>query len=368
MSSTSGRLFRVTTFGESHGVGVGCIVDGCPPRLELDVAAVQADLDRRRPGQSRLVTQRQEADRVEILSGVAMAEDGDGAAVTLGTPIAMLVRNADQRPGAYGHLSDVYRPSHADYTYDAKYGVQAASGGGRASARETVGRVAAAALARQLLAQAADIEVLGWVSSVGDIEAVVDPESVTLASVEAGPTRCPDPDAARRIETAIDQARRAGDSLGGVVTCVARRVPAGLGDPVFDKLDATLATACMSLPAAKGFEVGSGFGGTAMTGSSHNDPFVPGAHGRPDVTANRSGGIQGGISNGAPVICRVAFKPTATIGSEQDTVNRGNEAVKLAAKGRHDPCVLPRAVPLVEAAMLLCLADAWLAQRAVDVL
>ena len=296
-------------------------------------------------------------------------EDGaDRPPVTLGTPIAMLVRNADQRPGAYGHLSDVYRPSHADYTYDAKYGVQAASGGGRASARETVGRVAAAALARQLLAQAADIEVLGWVSSVGDIEAVVDPESVTLASVEAGPTRCPDPDAARRIETAIDQARRAGDSLGGVVTCVARRVPAGLGDPVFDKLDATLATACMSLPAAKGFEVGSGFGGTAMTGSSHNDPFVPGAHGRPDVTANRSGGIQGGISNGAPVICRVAFKPTATIGSEQDTVNRGNEAVKLAAKGRHDPCVLPRAVPLVEAAMLLCLADAWLAQRAVDVL
>ncbi|NLH66716.1 MAG: chorismate synthase [Candidatus Microthrix parvicella] len=371
MSSTTGRLFRVTTFGESHGVGVGCIVDGCPPRLELDLAAIQADLDRRRPGQSRLVTQRQEADEVEILSGVAMPGPEDGAdrpPVTLGTPIAMLVRNADQRPGAYGHLSDVYRPSHADYTYDAKYGVQAASGGGRASARETVGRVAAAALARQLLAQAADIDVLGWVSSVGDIEAVVDPESVTLASVEAGPTRCPDPDASRRIETAIDQARRAGDSLGGVVTCVARRVPAGLGDPVFDKLDATLATACMSLPAAKGFEVGSGFGGTAMTGSSHNDPFVPGAHGRPDVTANRSGGIQGGISNGAPVICRVAFKPTATIGSEQDTVNRGNEAVKLAAKGRHDPCVLPRAVPLVEAAMLLCLADAWLAQRAVDVL
>ena len=369
MSSTTGRLFRVTTFGESHGVGVGCIIDGCPPRLELDLTAIQADLDRRRPGQSRLVTQRQEADEVEILSGVAMPGPEDGAdrpAVTLGTPIAMLVRNADQRPGAYGHLSDVYRPSHADYTYDAKYGVQAASGGGRASARETVGRVAAAAVARQLLARAADIEVLGWVSSVGDIEAIVDPESVTLSSVEAGPTRCPDPDAAGRIEAAIDQARRDGDSLGGVVTCIARRVPAGLGDPVFDKLDATLATACMSLPAAKGFEVGSGFGGTVMTGSSHNDPFVPGADGRPDVTANRSGGIQGGISNGAPVICRVAFKPTATIGSEQDTVNRGNEAVKLAAKGRHDPCVLPRAVPLVEAAMLLCLADAWLAQRAVD--
>ncbi|MGL4300678.1 MAG: chorismate synthase, partial [Candidatus Neomicrothrix subdominans] len=318
MSSTSGRLFRVTTFGESHGVGVGCIVDGCPPRLELDVAAVQADLDRRRPGQSRLVTQRQEADRVEILSGVAMEEEGD--AVTLGTPIAMLVRNADQRPGAYGHMSDVYRPSHADYTYDAKYGVQAASGGGRASARETVGRVAAAGIARQLLAQGAGIEVLGWVSSVGDITAEVDPDRVTLADVEAGPTRCPDPEAAARIEAAINAARRDGDSLGGAVTCVARGVPAGLGDPVFDKLDATLATACMSLPAAKGFEVGSGFAGTTMTGRTHNDPFVPGADGRPDVAANRSGGIQGGISNGAPVICRVAFKPTATIGSVQDTV------------------------------------------------
>ena len=353
MSSTSGRLFRVTTFGESHGVGVGCIVDGCPPRLELDVAAVQADLDRRRPGQSRLVTQRQEADRVEILSGVAMEEEGD--AVTLGTPIAMLVRNADQRPGAYGHMSDVYRPSHADYTYDAKYGVQAASGGGRASARETVGRVAG-------------IEVLAWVRQVHDLEAVVDRATVSSADVEAGPTRCPDPEAAARIEAAINAARRDGDSLGGAVTCVARGVPAGLGDPVFDKLDATLATACMSLPAAKGFEVGSGFAGTTMTGRTHNDPFVPGADGRPDVAANRSGGIQGGISNGAPVICRVAFKPTATIGSVQDTVNRGNEAVKLAAKGRHDPCVLPRAVPLVEAAMLLCLADAWLAQRAVDVL
>ncbi|MEZ5381007.1 MAG: chorismate synthase [Microthrixaceae bacterium] len=367
MSSSTGRLFRVTTFGESHGVGVGCIVDGCPPRLELDVAAVQADLDRRRPGQSRLVTQRQEADRVELLSGVALPA-GVGHAVTLGTPIAMLVRNADQRPGAYGHLSDVYRPSHADYTYDAKYGVQAASGGGRSSARETVGRVAAAAIARQLLRHGTGIEVLGWVSRVGDIQADVDAAAVTLDEVEAGPTRCPDPAAAARIEAAIDGARRDGDSLGGVVTCVARGVPAGLGDPVFDKLDATLASACMSLPAAKGFEVGSGFAGTAMTGSTHNDPFVPGAGGTPAVAANRSGGIQGGISNGAPVICRVAFKPTATIGTEQDTVNRANEAVKLAAKGRHDPCVLPRAVPLVEAAMLLCLADAWLAQRAVDVL
>ncbi|MCB1026306.1 MAG: chorismate synthase [Microthrixaceae bacterium] len=372
MSSTTGRLFRVTTFGESHGVGVGCVVDGCPPRLELDLAAIQADLDRRRPGQSRLVTQRQEADAAEVLSGVVNLDDDDGdagarRAVTLGTPIAMLVRNADQRPGAYASMSDVYRPSHADYTYDAKYGVQAASGGGRASARETVGRVAAAAVARQLLATAG-IEVLGWVSSVGHLEANVDPDAVTSADVEAGPTRCPDPDAAVRIEDAIDRARRDGDSLGGVVTCIARGVPAGLGDPVFDKLDATLAAACMSLPAAKGFEVGSGFAGTTMTGSTHNDPFVPGADGRPDVAANRSGGIQGGISNGAPVLCRVAFKPTATIGSEQDTVTRDNQAVKLAAKGRHDPCVLPRAVPLVEAALLLCLADAWLAQRAVDAL
>lgn len=337
------------------------MLEGCPPRLALDVGAIQFDLDRRRPGQSRLVTQRKEADEVEILSGVFEG-------ITTGSPIAMLVRNADARPQAYDHLRDLYRPSHADYTTEAKYGLRNHEGGGRSSARETIGRVAAGAVARQLLRQVAGIEVLGWVSSVHDIDATVDPGAVTLDDVEAGPTRCPDPDAAARMHEAIEQARRDGDSLGGVVTCVARNVPPGLGDPVFDKLDATLAGAMLSLPAAKGFEIGSGFAGTRLTGLAHNDPFVPGPDGRPRTTTNHSGGVQGGISNGEDLVMRVAFKPTATISSEQQTVTRDNEAVTLAAKGRHDPCVLPRAVPLVEAMVLLVLADHWLRQRAVDVL
>jgi len=361
VSSSFGTVFRVTTFGESHGAGIGVVVDGCPPRLELSEEDVQPDLDRRRPGQSRLVTQRDEADRVEILSGVT-----DGR--TTGAPIAMLVRNADQRSGAYDHLRDVYRPSHADWTYDAKYGHRTVAGGGRASARETIGRVAAAAVARKLLRRVAGTEVLAWVSSVHEIDTDLDPSSVTLDAVEATPTRCPDPAAADRIVAAIDTARRAGDSLGGIVTCVCRAVPAGLGAPVFDKLDADLAKGMLSLPAAKGFEIGSGFAGTRLTGRAHNDPFVPGPHGRPALAANRSGGVQGGISNGADVVLRVAFKPTATIASEQQTVTTGNEATVLAAKGRHDPCVLPRAVPLVEAMALLVLADHWLRQQAVDVL
>lgn len=361
MSSTFGHLFRSTTFGESHGGGVGVVVDGCPPRLPVNVDEIQFDLDRRRPGQSRLVTQRQEADQVEILSGVF-----DG--VSTGSPIALLVRNSDARPEAYDHLRDLFRPSHADYTTEAKYGLRNWQGGGRSSARETIGRVAAAAIARKLLRQVADIEVLAWVSSVHDIDASVSATEVSLDDVEATPTRCPDPEAAERIETAIDQARRAGDSLGGVVTCVARRVPPGLGDPVFDKLDATLGGAMLSLPAAKGFEIGSGFAGTRLTGLTHNDPFEPGPDGRPRTTTNHSGGVQGGISNGEDILLRVAFKPTATISSEQKTVTRDNEAVTLAAKGRHDPCVLPRAIPLVEAMTLLVLADHWLRQRAVDVL
>lgn len=361
MTSSFGHLFRVTTFGESHGPAVGVVVDGCPPRLALDLGAVQRDLDRRRPGQSRLVTQRDEADRVEVLSGLF-----DGR--TTGTPLAMVVRNADQRPGAYDHLRDVYRPSHADWTYRAKYGVRDHRGGGRSSARETIGRVAAGAVARQLLAAVAGVEVLGWVSEVHDIAAHVDPEAVTLDQVEADPTRCPDPAAAARMTEAIEQARRDGDSLGGVVTVVARGVPAGLGEPVFGKLDADLAGAMLSLPAAKGFEVGSGFAGTRLTGRQHNDPFEPGPDGRPRTRTNHSGGVQGGISNGELVTCRVAFKPTATISSPQDTVTTANEATTLAAKGRHDPCVLPRAVPLVEAMALLVLADHWLRQRATDVL
>ena len=358
--SVFGERFKISTFGESHGGGVGVVIDGCPPRLKVDLDAIQFELDRRRPGQSRLVTQRQEADRVEILSGVFEGQ-------TLGTSIAMLVRNTDARPGAYDEMKDLFRPSHADYTTEAKYGIRNWQGGGRASARETIGRVAASALARQLLAQVAGVEVLAWVSSVHDIDASVDAATVTLDDVEADPTRCPDPDAAARITSAIDRARRDGYSLGGIVTCVARNVPPGLGEPVFDKLDADLAKAMLSLPAAKGFEIWSGFAGTRMTGRQHNDAFVPGPNG-PITTTNFSGGVQGGISNGATIEFRVPFKPTATISSAQDTVDRDNNAVTLAAKGRHDPCVLPRAVPMVEAMALLVLADHWLRQQATDVL
>lgn len=363
MTSSFGNLFRLSTFGESHGRAVGVVVDGCPPRLPLTVEDVQHDLDRRRPGQSRLVTQRKESDTVDVLSGLY-----DG--LTTGTPLAMMVTNADQRPGAYDHLKDLYRPSHADFTYAAKYGHRDHRGGGRSSARETIGRVAAGAVARKLLTVGPEspIEVVGWVSQVKDISAEVDDETVAEADVEADPTRCPDAEAAARMTTAIEDARKAGDSLGGVVTVIARGVPVGLGEPVFDKLDADLAKAMLSLPAAKGFEIGSGFAGTTMTGLEHNDPFEPGPGGRPTTASNYSGGVQGGISNGATVVCRVAFKPTATISSEQKTVTTSGEPTVLAAKGRHDPCVLPRAVPLVESMMLLVLADHWLRQQATDVL
>ncbi len=361
MSSSTGRLFRVTTFGESHGGGIGAVVDGCPPRLALSEEMIQHDLDRRRPGQSRLTTLRDEADRVAILSGVFEGR-------TLGSPIAMLVGNTDARPSAYEDFKDVYRPSHADYTTEAKYGIRNWQGGGRASARETIGRVAAGAIARQLLRTAANIEVLAWVRQVGTIAADVDLAAVTLADVEADATRCPSPEHAEAMTEAIEAARRDGNSLGGIVECVARRVPPGLGEPVFDKLEADLAKAALSLPAAKGFEIGSGFAGVSMTGREHNDPFTPGPDGRPRTTSNRSGGVQGGISNGEDIVIRVGFKPTATIASAQDTVDRDNNPVTLAARGRHDPCVLPRAVPMVEAQVLLVLADHWLRQQAVDVI
>ncbi len=360
MSSNSGQLFRITTFGESHGGGVGVVVDGCPPRLELSAAEIQRDLDRRRPGQSRLTTPRQEADRVEILSGVFEGR-------TLGTPIALLVRNEDARPQAYEHMRELFRPSHADYTTEAKYGIRNWQGGGRASARETIGRVAAGAIARRLLATTG-IEVLAWVQRVQDIEAKLDPAQVTLAAVEDNLVRCPEPAVAREMTSRIDAARRRGDSLGGVVECVARGVPPGLGEPVFHKLEAELAAALMSLPASKGFEIGSGFAGTLLSGIDHNDPFVPGPDGRPRTASNRSGGVQGGISNGEDIVLRVAFKPTATIALAQQTVTRGGDVATLEAQGRHDPCVLPRAVPMVEAMVCLVLADHWLRQRAVDVL
>jgi chorismate synthase len=361
MGSVYGNLFRISTFGESHGGGVGVVLEGCPPRLPIDVAEIQRDLDRRRPGQSVLTTPRDEADQAEILSGVFEG-------LTLGTPIGIMVRNKDARPSAYESIRDVYRPSHADFTTEAKYGIRNWQGGGRASARETIGRVAAGAIARKLLKEVAGIQVLAWVSKVQDIDSKVNAETVSLEEIEANDVRCPDPDAATRMYERIDLIRRRGDSVGGIVECVARSVPVGLGDPVFDKLEADLAKAIMSLPAAKGFEIGSGFGGIKMTGSQHNDAFEIGADGRTRTRSNRSGGIQGGISNGESIQLRVAFKPTATVRMAQETVNRSGEAVTLKVEGRHDPCVLPRAVPMVEAMVCLTLADHWLRQRAVDVL
>jgi chorismate synthase len=361
VGSVFGRSFQITTFGESHGGGVGVVLDGCPPRLPLSEADVQVDLDRRKPGQSRLTTPRQEDDQVEILSGVFEGH-------TLGTPIAMLVRNKDARPSAYTEMRDKYRPSHADYTTEAKYGIRNWQGGGRASARETIGRVAAGAIARKLLATLEGVEVLAWVRTVHEVEAKIDPEGVTLEQVESNMVRCPEPQAAEEMTRVIDEARGRGDSLGGVVECIARGVPPGLGEPVFDKLEADLAHGLMSLPASKGFEIGSGFGGTRMTGIEHNDPFVPGEDGRPRTTSNRSGGVQGGISNGESIVLRIAFKPTATISLSQKTVGRDGEATDLAARGRHDPCVLPRAVPMVESMVCLVLADHLLRQRGMDAL
>lgn len=356
VSSSFGQLFRITTFGESHGGGVGVVVDGCPPRLSLDAEFIQNELDRRRPGQSKLTTPRQEADRVEILSGVFEGW-------TLGTPIGMLVRNKDPRPQAYEHMRDLYRPSHADYTYEAKYGIRNWQGGGRASARETIGRVAGGAIAQQILSEAGAGEIVAWVSRVRDIEAQVDPERVTREDVDAKITRCPDETASEEMIRQIDAARRDGDSLGGVVTCVARGVPAGLGEPVFHKLEADLAAAILSLPACKGFEIGSGFEGTRLTGIQHNDSFYS-EEGRVRTRTNRSGGVQGGISNGETIFLRAAFKPTATIHKAQETVNSKGESVALEAEGRHDPCVLPRAVPMVEAMVALVLCDHYLRQRA----
>ncbi len=356
MGSQHGVLFRVATFGESHGGSLGVVIEGCPPGLLLDVDAIQAELDRRRPGQSKLVTQRKESDTVRVLSGLFEGR-------TLGTPIALVVDNEDADSSAYAPFQDRYRPSHADFTYDARYGLRAWAGGGRASARETVARVAAGAVARQVLRSLGAVEVVAWVDRVHDVSAVVDPATVRLEEVEAHPTRCPDPEAAPRMEAKIRWARGEGDTVGGVVRCVARGVPAGLGDPVFDKLEADLAKACMSLPAAKGFESGSGFAGTWMTGRAHNDPFVPDGAGGVATTSNRSGGIQGGISNGMPIEIAVAFKPVATVFHEQDTVDRAGNATTVRPRGRHDPCVLPRAVPMVEAMVCLVLVDHWLRWR-----
>lgn len=351
MGNIFGSVFRVTTFGESHGPMVGAVIDGLPARLKLVEADIQPQLDRRRPGQSDLTTPRQETDTVQIVSGT---EKG----VTLGSPVTLVIKNRDTRPEDYGEMRAAPRPSHADFTYMAKYGVLASSGGGRASARETAARVAAGAVAEKLLRERFGIAITAWVSSVGTIVAA-DPDitRLTREAVDRTLVRCPDVVNAERMATLIREAKDANDSVGGVVSCVCRGVPAGWGEPVFDKLSATLAGAMLSIPATRGFEFGMGFASTHLRGSAHNDAFVKKGDTLGTAT-NRSGGIQGGLSNGEPILFRVAFKPPATIGVAQTTANWDGKDCELKARGRHDPCVVPRAVPVVEAMAALVLADA----------
>ena len=356
MANSFGHLFRITTWGESHGGGVGVVVDGCPPRLDLTEADIQPDLDRRRPGQSRIVTPRNEPDRVQILSGTFEGK-------TLGTPICMWVKNEDARPEAYAEMATKFRPSHADYTYFAKFGIRAWPGGGRTSARETIGRVAAGAIAKKILRERYGVQVLAYVKQVHRVLAKVDRERVKLKDIESNIVRCPDSAAAIKMIRAIEKARSSGDSIGGVIEGIARGVPPGWGEPVFDRLEADLAKAMLSLPASKGFDIGSGFGSVLMTGLEHNDPFRM-KSGRVRTLTNYSGGIQGGISNGETIYFRVAFKPVATVMHEQDTVDVRFKNTRLKARGRHDPCVLPRAVPMVEAMAALVLVDHALRHKA----
>ncbi len=357
-ANTFGEVFRCTTWGESHGGGVGVVIDGCPPKVAVTEELIQKELDRRKPGQSALTTPRAETDTVQILSGIFEGQ-------TTGTPISLMVWNKDAKSGDYNEMKDLFRPSHADYTYQAKYGIRNWQGGGRSSARETIGRVAAGALAQEILRSVAHVEIVAFVTRIHTIHSQVDLAKISRADVDAEITRCPDKKASALMEQAILAARDEGDSLGGVIECVIRNVPTGLGAPVFDKLEADLAKAMLSIPATKGFEIGSGFGGTLLKGSEHNDPFTTDKKGNVHTVTNNSGGIQGGISNGEPIVFRVAFKPTATIAKEQDTVTLAGKKVTLAAKGRHDPCVLPRAVPIVEAMAGLVLIDHWLRQRAI---
>lgn len=342
-------IFKITTYGESHGKAVGVVIDGCPPGLKISEEEIQLELDRRRPGQSSIVTQRKESDAVTILSGI---HEG----ITLGTPISLLVWNSDQRSKDYDEIKDKYRPSHADFTYEAKYGVRAWEGGGRASARETIGRVAAGAIAKKWLSKLG-IDVVGYVMKVKNIGSHIDVDAVSSVEVEKNIIRCPDPQAAKQMIELIEATRKEGNSVGGIIGCTVRGVPAGWGEPIFDRLEADLAKAMLSIPATKGFEIGSGFAGTEMTGREHNDEFIPGEDGKVLTSTNYSGGVQGGISNGMPIHFRVAFKPTATIMHAQNTVDRNHEATTIKGRGRHDPCVLPRAVPIVEAMTYLVLID-----------
>ncbi len=353
--NTFGQVFRLHSFGESHGPALGGIIDGCPAGLELDLHFIQSELDRRRPGQSHIVTQRKETDTVEFLSGVWEGK-------TTGTPIGFLIRNGNQKSGDYDHITDVYRPSHADYTYDIKYGIRDHRGGGRASARETVARVTAGAIAKLLLRKYG-IEIHAYTSQVGDIKLLKDYRELDHQVTETNAVRCPDPLIAETMIRKIEQVRKEGDTIGGVVSCFAKGVPPGLGEPVFDKLHADLGRAMLGINAVKGFEYGSGFEGVKMRGSEHNDAFVK-KEGNIGTLTNRSGGIQGGISNGEDIYFKVAFKPVATLMQKQQTINSKGEAVEMTGKGRHDPCVLPRAVPIVEAMTALVLADHLLRQKA----
>ena len=352
-----GELFRVSTFGESHGGAVGVVVDGCPPGLELSEADIQPDLDRRRPGQSAITTPRKETDTIQIYSGVFEGK-------TTGTPIMLLAANRDMRPEDYQALKGVFRPSHADYTYYQKYGTRDWRGSGRASARETLARVAAGAIAKKYLREKLGVESLAYVEQVGNISAQIDREKVTNEAIEGNIIRCPDAAVAKRMIELVEEVRDQGDSIGGIICGLLKGVPAGLGEPVFDKLHADLAKAMVSINAVRGFEIGTGFSAALQRGSEHNDPMVVQADGAIAMASNNAGGIVGGISTGELISFRVAFKPVSTIQKEQDTVNIKGEAVKLSAAGRHDPCVVPRAVPIVEAMSALVLIDHYLRQKA----
>jgi len=355
VGNSFGTLFRISTWGESHGGGIGVVIDGCPPGLPLKAEDIQVDLERRRPGQSKITTPRKEDDQVEILSGVFEG-------VTLGTPIAMLVRNEDARPQAYDEMKEKFRPSHADFTYQEKFGIRNHEGGGRSSARETIGRVAAGAIAKKILTSTG-IEIRAYVERVHEIEAPEMNKFPTLEEVDASPVRCPHPETAEKMVDHILAQKKAGDSVGGLIRCRVQGIPTGLGVPVFDRLEADLAKAMLSLPATKGVEVGSGFAGTLLKGSEHNDAFEKRDE-QIRTKTNRSGGVQGGISNGEELYFRIAFKPTATVLQPQDTVNIDGDEAELFGRGRHDPCVLPRAVPIVEAMTALVLIDHRMRQAA----
>ena len=355
MGSSYGKIFKISTFGESHGVAIGVTVEGCPSGLAFDLDFIQAELDRRKPGQSRITTQRKEADSVEILSGVFEG-------LTTGTPIAMVIRNEDQRSKDYGHIAKQFRPSHADFTYQAKYGVRDYRGGGRSSARETAARVAAGALAKLLL-KTIGIEISAYVSQVGKLKLEKSYQELDLSLTDSNAVRCPDPEMAQKMFDYIDDIRKKGDSIGGIVDCIITGTPVGLGEPVFDKLHAELGKAMLSINAVKGFEYGSGFAGIELTGSEHNDAFYIDETGQTRTRSNHSGGIQGGISNGEDIFFRTAFKPVATIMQDQESINQDGESVVVSGKGRHDPCVLPRAVPIVEAMAALVLADFYLRNK-----